>query len=685
MHVPKSNYFCALKSNIPNKSKKNLDKRQNFTLMQSKKLLLVALCFFLFASSVHTYAQDDAAKDEQKAEDSDESSEGEEVKGAYPYPAYNDEEYKNFVPKGRQDQQDKFMDRKYNFPARPRDRWEIGIDVGSLLVSGDIKTGFGGKATNGHVNLGYGAHIRKSFGYIFSMRANFMMGTAYGQNWQGTQGWNRSSIDPNHTPNIALGGGDANYDAVRALDGNAAFNRQPDYRGVNNDLLFYNYKTNIREGAISGILSLHNIRFHKQQTKISLYGLAGIGGLWYRTMMNQLDEDGAEYDYGTISRNYGLAANRGGMLTELNDLRDDTYESQAERHFDDYYFFGKDSINLYSFRPTAHVGVGVDFKLSRRLNLGLETKVTYTNDDLLDGQRWQESGVLTRDYDTYVFTGAHLNYSLGGKNSVEPLWWMNPLDYAYKELNEAPCCDDLPEMPDLADNDKDGVPNAWDQEPESREGCPVDTHGRMLDSDRDGVLDCDDKEPHTRYDAIKLVDKYGVAPKMTCKDLDLNGICDCVKGCIPPPQPIITRVDPCDNVGPFPTILFDLNKFSIKPEFESQLAEVARILNMCPNLKLCVTGYTDVRATNPYNDVLSYKRAQEVVKALTSKYGINPSQLVLQYRGESENVVSGLADTGGRKGFDADHALNRRVEFRVCPSEMNMSKPKGPNAGKRQP
>ena len=314
--------------------------------MQSKKLLLVALCFFLFASSVHTYAQDDAAKDEQKAEDSDESSEGEEVKGAYPYPAYNDEEYKNFVPKGRQDQQDKFMDRKYNFPARPRDRWEIGIDVGSLLVSGDIKTGLAGKATDGKVNLGYGAHIRKSFGYIFSMRANFMMGTAYGQNWQGTQGWNRS-IDTNHTPNIALGGGDDNYEAVKALDGTTT--RTPDYRRdgnntlptSNNDLLFYNYKTNIREGAISGILSLHNIRFHKQQTKISLYGLAGIGGLWYRTMMNQLDEDGAEYDYGTISRNYGLAANRGGMLTELNDLRDDTYESQAERHFDDYYFLVK--------------------------------------------------------------------------------------------------------------------------------------------------------------------------------------------------------------------------------------------------------------------------------------------------------------------------------------------------------
>lgn len=652
--------------------------------MLSKKLLLLALCLFLVSTSAQVFAQDDAAKEEQPAEDSaDEGDEGEDAKGTYPYPAYRDEEYKNFVPKGRQDQQDKFMDRKYNFPARPRDRWEIGIDVGSLLVSGDVKTGFAGKATNGHVNLGYGGHVRKSFGYIFSLRGNFMMGTAYGQNWQGTQGWNRSSLNDNHTPNQALGGGNAYYNAVNALDDKNDFDRTPDYRNRNNSLLFYNYKTNIREASVSGIINLHNLRFHKQETKISLYGLAGIGGLWYRTFQDQLDADGNEYDYSRISGNYGIAANRKDLLDALNELHDGSYESQAERHFDDYYLFGKDSINLYSYRPTAHVGVGIDFKLSRRFNLGLETRVTYTNDDLLDGQRWQEWGALTRDYDTYIFTGAHLNYSLGGKNTVEPLWWMNPLDYAYKELNEAPCCDDLPELPDLADNDKDGVPNAWDQEPESREGCPVDTHGRMLDSDRDGVLDCDDKEPHTRYDAIKLVDKYGVAPKMTCKDLDLNGICDCVKGCIPPP--VTKVVDPCAQYSVFPTILFDLDKYSIKSEFEPQLAEVARILNQCPNLKLCVTGHTDVRAANPYNDVLSYKRAQEVISALASKYGVNPAQLVTQYRGENENIVSGLSDKGGRKGLDADHALNRRVEFRLCPGEMNQLKPNGPNAGRRQP
>ncbi|MBL7785148.1 MAG: OmpA family protein [Chitinophagales bacterium] len=647
--------------------------------MLSKKHLLVLL-FFLLGSAYPLVAQDDKPATEEATEDGSESSDADATEGDYPYPPFRSEEYKAFVPKGRQEQQDKFMDRKYDFPARPRDRWEIGIDVGPMMISGDIKTGFIGKATNGHLNLGYGLHVRKSFGYLFSLRANYAMGTAYGHNWQGTEGWNRSSLGDGHTPNQSLAGSTTYAD----LSDNGG--RQPDYRQLNNSLIFYNYQTKLREAAVSGIISLHNIRFHKRETKVGLYGVAGIGAVWYRVMQDQLNGENNEYDYsGAAAIDYSTYANRGDVYDELNALRDGTYESQAERHFDDYGVFLK--TEKFSSRPTAHVGVGIDFKVSRRINIGLETKVTYTNDDLLDGQRWQEWGALTRDYDTYTFTGAHVNFNIGGKNSVEPLWWMNPLDYGYKEMNEAPCCDDM-ELPDLADNDKDGVPNAWDKEPNSREGCPVDTHGRMLDSDRDGVLDCDDREPHTRYDAIKDVDKYGVAPKepkeklkLTCEDLKAiqGGLCECIKGCVPPPH-----IDPCANLM-LPTILFDLNKYSVKPEFEGQLAEVARILRDCPSTTLCVIGNTDVRASNPYNDVLSYKRAKEVIDLLVSRYGVNPGQLTLQYRGESSPVVDGLSDSGPRKGFDADHALNRRVEFQICPPGGNMAKPKGPNAGRRQP
>ena len=39
----------------------------------------------------------------------------------------------------------------------------------------------------------------------------------------------------------------------------------------------------------------------------------------------------------------------------------------------------------------------------------------------------------TRDYDTYNFLTVGLNFNLG-KKSVEPLYWLNPLDFAYSEI-----------------------------------------------------------------------------------------------------------------------------------------------------------------------------------------------------------------------------------------------------------
>lgn len=639
-----------------------------------KNSLLFTL-FMLFVATTITFAQDTTST----SSGSDKSGVKDEE---YPYPSFKDEEYKNYVPKRRQDQQDKFMDRKYSHPARPRDMWEIGLTVGSLLISGDVHSNgmqLLSPYKHGGLKMGVGGHIRKSFGYVFSLRANFMTGNTHGENWEGTQGWSLSSIDPSYHPNKSLTGNDLYKDYEEDNT------KVPNYVGRNGNVIFYNYKTNLYELSISGILNLNNLRFHKRQTKWDLYGLAGIGGVAYRAKQDQLDGSGAnatEYNYADASANVsGFYKKRKDVLKELSDLRDGEYESQAERHFDDYTPFKK-----YSYKPTAHAGIGLARKLSRRINVAVESRVTYTNDDLLDGQRWQEWGALTRDYDTYVYTGAHLNVNLGGKNSVEPLWWMNPLDYAYEELNKKPCCEDM-KLPDLADDDNDGVPNNWDQEPNSREGCPVDTHGKMLDSDRDGVLDCDDHEPHSAYDKIKLVDEHGVAPKdkikISCKDLD-GDICDCARKCAPPPPPVRSFYDPCANPV-LPSILFDLDKYSVKSEFDSQLAEVARIMRDCPNLTLCVVGHTDNRDSNSYNDVLSYKRAKEVIEKLVKDHGISRSRLTLQYRGENEPSVSGLSDAPSMKGIDADHALNRRVEFRICPPGGDMSKPKGPNAGHKQP
>ena len=116
----------------------------------------------------------------------------------------------------------------------------------------------------------------------------------------------------------------------------------------------------------------------------------------------------------------------------LKDLLDDSYESPAENQGERRpKLFGK------TFKPSGTIGVGVALKLTNRINLAIEDRQTFIKDDLLDGQRWQEhprgDAVLTRDYDSYNIGSVGLNINIGAK-SVEPLWWLNPLDYAYSEI-----------------------------------------------------------------------------------------------------------------------------------------------------------------------------------------------------------------------------------------------------------
>ena len=59
-----------------------------------------------------------------------------------------------------------------------------------------------------------------------------------------------------------------------------------------------------------------------------------------------------------------------------------------------------------------------------------------------------------------------------------------------------------------------------------------------------------------------------------------------------------------------PKVQFDLNKWDIKPEYRQPLDDVARVLNMNPDVQLAVQGHTCTIWTEDYNMKLSYWRAQ---------------------------------------------------------------------------
>jgi outer membrane protein OmpA-like peptidoglycan-associated protein len=103
-------------------------------------------------------------------------------------------------------------------------------------------------------------------------------------------------------------------------------------------------------------------------------------------------------------------------------------------------------------------------------------------------------------------------------------------------------------------------------------------------------------------------------------------------------------------------VLFDFNKFTLKPEAREKLAKVSGILLAYPNLKVQVEGYTDNIGSDEYNQKLSEQRADGVREYLVSQ-SVTDGNVTAKGYGKS-NAVADNSTNDGR-------AKNRRVELVV--------------------
>ncbi len=104
-----------------------------------------------------------------------------------------------------------------------------------------------------------------------------------------------------------------------------------------------------------------------------------------------------------------------------------------------------------------------------------------------------------------------------------------------------------------------------------------------------------------------------------------------------------------------PGIYFDTGKAELKPESDTAVAEIAKLLKSDPSLKVFVVGHTDNVASLELNTKLSQARADAVVQALVAKHGVAAARLVGRGIGPLAPVASNDAEDG--------RAKNRRVEL----------------------
>ena len=500
------------------------------------------------------------------------------------------------IPQKRMPQHTEFLNGTYNFPAKPRNQWEIGIKGGLFQVSGDIPAKF--------LSPGFGIHVRKAFGYIFSMRLEYMYGIGKGYHFRANN---------NHGKNPAWQGNNAasRYSApYRTVSGSvvSTMSLAPIFGSPNTpyEQVYYNYKAVVQDLSLEGIITLNNIRFHKSKTGFNVYGIAGIGGTIYDTKVNALKGATKYTEFQTTAQS--SYKNRGAFLKNMrNNILDKTFETPAENQGD-----RRPKLFGDTFKPSATIGMGLAFKLSNRINLALEDRWTFIKDDLLDGQRWQEQAwgdaVLTRDFDSYNFLSLGLNLNIGSR-SVEPLWWLNPLDYAYSEIRN-PRLMRLPK-PVLPDSDGDGVTDQFDLE-QTPAGCPVDSHGVTKDTDGDGVPDCKDKE--------LITPTY-------CQPVDADGIgkCPCPEGCVGVPPPVKT----CSELmGSLPNVSFSKSSNKLSSDAQAVLSTVAAKLRNNPGCKVVVIGYC---SSSKKEQQLSWDHVNTVINYMVDKEGISADRFIFNY------------------------------------------------------
>jgi outer membrane protein OmpA-like peptidoglycan-associated protein len=103
-------------------------------------------------------------------------------------------------------------------------------------------------------------------------------------------------------------------------------------------------------------------------------------------------------------------------------------------------------------------------------------------------------------------------------------------------------------------------------------------------------------------------------------------------------------------------LFFDLNKYELKPQSETELKEVIDFLNQNPELKIEIGGHTDNSGTEIYNQQLSEKRANAVAEFLKNQQ-ISSTQVVTKGYGSKSPLKP--------NDSEENRQLNRRIEFKI--------------------
>ena len=99
------------------------------------------------------------------------------------------------------------------------------------------------------------------------------------------------------------------------------------------------------------------------------------------------------------------------------------------------------------------------------------------------------------------------------------------------------------------------------------------------------------------------------------------------------------------------SVQYGVDEWQVSEDEMDKVKAVARVMKDNSDIKIKVIGFADYTGSDAYNMKLSEKRAKEVKRLLTKKYGIDEDRVEVDFKGKS-------APFG-----DVQYAINRRVSF----------------------
>lgn len=297
-------------------------------------------------------------------------------------------------------------------------------------------------------------------------------------------------------------------------------------------------------------------------------------------------------------------------------------------------FFSYDDAALTDKETTINFMAGLrpQIRLSDRIAFHVDLSVlgNLTQDYTVDGQEFSNSFVAgTRDFDGMItsITGG-ISIYLGGHDRHAD--WVNTSDAYNMDERLSRAENKLDEYEDmLADDDRDGVPNYLDKEPNTVNGVAVNTKGQAIDTDGNGIPDELEKSLNEKYLTISESEKQKAASGFeTVKSLANDGLI---------------------------SVYFEFD--STQPEFYSYDAinQIVLYLKEYENATATLTGYTDEIGNKAYNKQLSEKRAKRVYDIIVAS-GISEDRL---------SHSGGGIDPSVNKDSAKARKLVRRVVFEL--------------------